>query len=58
MELAVDISRDLELLGRLRRCLVAFGVRAEVRDHLMGLVVYPAAGELPVCAFVSGDGQF
>jgi hypothetical protein len=58
VNLAVDIARHLELLGRLRRCLAQVGVRAEVREHLMSLVVFPPAPALPVCVFVSGDGQF
>jgi hypothetical protein len=55
---AVNISRDLELLGRLRARLAEVGICAEVRDHLMGLVIFPPAPALPVCVFVSGNGQF
>lgn len=57
MNLAVDIAGHLELLGRLKRRLAEFGVRAEVRDHLMSLVVFPPAPALPICVFVGGDGQ-
>ena len=58
MNLAVDISRDLELLNRLKCHLGAVGVHAEVREHLMSLVVFPAPPALPVCVFVSRDGRF
>jgi hypothetical protein len=58
VSLAVDISRDLELLNRLKFHLGAVGVHAEVREHLMSLVVFPAPPALPVCVFVSGGGQF
>jgi hypothetical protein len=58
VKLAVDTSRDLDLLDRLRRSLAAVGVHAEVRDHLLSLIVFPAASKLPVCVFVSGESQF
>jgi hypothetical protein len=32
-------------------------VHAEVRDHLLSLIVFPAASKLPVCVFMSGEGQ-
>jgi hypothetical protein len=58
MKLAVNISRDLDLLDTLRRALAAVGVHAEPRDHLLSLVVFPTAPTLPVCVFVSGQGRF
>lgn len=58
MKLAVDVSRDLDLLDRLRRALAVAGVHAEVRDHLLSLIVFPAASTLPVCVLVSSEGQF
>lgn len=54
MNLAVDISRDIELLGRLKHRLETLGMRAEVREHLLSLVVFPPAPALPVCVFVCG----
>ena len=58
MNLAVGTSRCLELLARLKHRLGILGVRAEVREHLMSLVVFPSGPALPVCVFVSGDGRF
>jgi hypothetical protein len=54
LDLAVDVSRDLELLDVLRCCLSELGVRAEVREHLMSLVVFRSSPGLPVCVFISG----
>jgi hypothetical protein len=58
VNLTVDISRDLDLLSRLKGRLGMVGVQAELRDHLMSLVVFPPAPALPVCVFVGGNGNF
>jgi hypothetical protein len=55
--MAVDMSHDLALLGSLRGCLDALGVRAELREHLISLVVFRVSPGLPVCVFVS-EGRF
>jgi anti-sigma regulatory factor (Ser/Thr protein kinase) len=52
------VGHDLRSLGALRSCLYAMGVRAELREHLMGLVVFAPSPVLPVCVFVDGNGQF
>jgi hypothetical protein len=54
----VDISRDLKLLDRLKRRLRMVGVHAEVREHLMSLIVFPPIPALPICVFISGEGGF
>jgi hypothetical protein len=54
---AVDVAHDLVLLGLLQERLATFGVRAELREHLVSLVIFRASPGLPVCVFVSG-GRF
>jgi hypothetical protein len=58
VDLAVRLSGGLALLNTLRLRLAGLGVRAELRDHLMSLVVFPPAPALPVCVFISDDGLF
>jgi anti-sigma regulatory factor (Ser/Thr protein kinase) len=58
VQLNVDISRDLDLLDALRAQLVGFGMRAEMREHLIGLVVFASPPALPVRVFVSQGGRF
>lgn len=48
----------LRHLGALRACLDAMGVRAEMREHLRGLVVFATPPVLPVCVFVDADDRF
>lgn len=58
LDLTVDVSRDLELLDVLRSCLAELSVRAELREHLMSLVVFRSSpGRRPVCVFISA-GRF
>jgi hypothetical protein len=54
----INVSRGLDLLDVLRARLALLGVRAELREHLMGLVVFTAAPAMPVCVFVTPDSQF
>lgn len=53
----VDVAHDLVLLGLLQERLASLGVHAELREHLVSLVVFRASPGLPVCVFVSG-GRF
>lgn len=57
MRLNVDISHDLDLLDALRSRLAVLGVRAEMREHLMSLVVFAAPPVMPVCVFVGQCGR-
>jgi anti-sigma regulatory factor (Ser/Thr protein kinase) len=54
---ALHLDRDLELLGLLGDRLTGQGIRAEVREHLLSLLVFRGSA-LPVCVFVSGNGRF
>jgi hypothetical protein len=54
---ALHLDRDLELLGSLGDRLTGQGIRAEVRKHLLSLLVFRGSA-LPVCVFVSGNGRF
>ncbi len=54
---ALDLPRDLKLLGALRERLAEQGVRAEVREYLLSLLVFRDS-RLPVCVFVGGNGRF
>lgn len=53
----VDWPQDLALLGVLQQELTGLGVHAEIREHLMSLVVFRGSQRLPMCVFVSG-GRF
>ena len=57
VSIALDLSRDLELLGVLKQHLAMLGVRSEVREHLLSLVVFRDS-RLPMCVFISGNGRF
>ena len=54
---ASHLDRDLELLGLLGERLAGHGIRAEVREHLLSLLVFRGSA-LPVCVLVSGNGRF
>jgi hypothetical protein len=57
VSIALDLSRDLELLGVLQERLTKLGIHSEVREHLLTLVVFRGT-RLPVCVFISGNGRF
>jgi hypothetical protein len=57
MNIALDVDRDFALLDPLRSRLMEQGIRAEIREHLMMLVVFRLPPALPICVFV-GDGRF
>jgi hypothetical protein len=57
MRLNVDIARDLDLLDGLRSRLAVLGAHAEMREHLMSLVVFAAPPAMPVCVFVGHCGR-
>jgi anti-sigma regulatory factor (Ser/Thr protein kinase) len=57
VSIAPDLSQDLELLGMLQKRLAELDVHAEVREHLLSLVVLRDS-RLPVYVFISGGGRF
>jgi hypothetical protein len=57
VSIALNLSRDLGLLGVLRERLAQLGIRAELREHLLSLVVFRDS-RLPVCVFIGGNGRF
>jgi anti-sigma regulatory factor (Ser/Thr protein kinase) len=57
MWLNVDVSGDLDLLETLRARLADIGVRAELREHLMSLMVFAAPPGLSLCVFVAAGGR-
>jgi hypothetical protein len=56
MSIGLDLSRDLALLKVLQQRLAKLGVHAEVREHLLSLVVFRGS-QLPVCVFISNGGR-
>ena len=57
VSIALDLSRDLDLLGVLQEHLAELGAHSEVREHLLSLVVFRDS-RLPMCVFISGNGRF
>jgi len=55
---SLGISRSLVLLHGLKERLAALGVHAEIREHLMGLIVFGPAPALPLYVSVSDGGRF
>lgn len=52
------VTRCLGLLDGLRSRLALLGLRAELREHLLGLVVFAAPPALPLCVFVTPDCRY
>jgi hypothetical protein len=57
VSIALDLSRDVELLGALQEHLAKLGVHSEVCEHLLSLVVFRDS-RLPMCVFISGNSRF
>jgi len=55
---SLSISRSILLLHRLKERLAALGVHAEIREHLMGLIVFGPTPAMPLYVSVSDGGRF
>src|SRR5947209_4249360 len=55
---AGGMALHVACLDELRMRLAELGMRAELREHLLSLMVFAALRELPLCVFVTPDGQY
>jgi hypothetical protein len=55
--MTVDIHRDLALLRKLKSRLADIGVRAEIRTHLLSLVIFQSSPLRPISIFIGDSGR-